>query len=418
MPKQVGSTELVSMRSEDATHWHNPDGSRTAEFAYDQNYQDAFGDYQPVNLNFVQVSTTEWVAERSRYGVRAYREAGVNWLEITHRASGKGIRYQIPLSATVQTNYVEFTGFGLTWRYYLTKRGIKLESSPVASSLGPKSYSFQVQLVGGATLAQVANAVGGLDGENFLMPRAQAHCADGVVRTLDPWSRSGGTVTFTMDDSAFPPEAYPYTVDPSTTVSIGAGTDDIHSSVEGPGWPPSATQFYDTTNSYLFIGKVFSGGSYFTNNTFLRFDTSPLPDNAAILSAVLRAYVTITNDDDNQSLCGDFFDWSGSNVAADHSFADLSGAITPVDITALTNNALNDFTLLDPDTNISKTGDTKLRFGVTGGEPANWNRVLFATLEHATNPAAQLIVDYTVPTEAMRTRRLPTGTLGMLGSCC
>jgi hypothetical protein len=151
------------------------------------------------------------VSERSRHRVRAYREAGVNWLEITHRASGRGIRYQIPLSASVADDYVEFTGFGLTWRYYLTKRGVKLESSPVASSLGPKSYDFTVQLVGGATLAQVANATGGLDGENFLIPRAQAHCADGVLRDLSAWSRTGTTATFSMDDTTFPPEAYLYT---------------------------------------------------------------------------------------------------------------------------------------------------------------------------------------------------------------
>jgi hypothetical protein len=82
-------------------------------------YPDASGNYQPIDLNFRQLSATEWVAERSRHRVRAYREAGVNWLEITHRASGKGIRYQVPLSATVQNDYVEFSGFGLTWHYYL-----------------------------------------------------------------------------------------------------------------------------------------------------------------------------------------------------------------------------------------------------------------------------------------------------------
>jgi hypothetical protein len=78
-----------------------------AEFGADMHYPDANGDYQPVDLTFRQVSTTEWVAERSRFRVRAYREAGVNWLEVTHRSSGKGIRYQVPLSATVQVNFRE-----------------------------------------------------------------------------------------------------------------------------------------------------------------------------------------------------------------------------------------------------------------------------------------------------------------------
>jgi hypothetical protein len=130
--------------------------------------------------------------ERARHRVRAYRESGINWLEITHRPSGKGIRYRVPLSASVQNNYVEFAGFGLTWRYYVTRRGLKLESSEVASSLGPKSYDFQVQLVGGATLAEVANALGGLDGDNFIIPRAVALCADRVQRPLSPWSLLGG----------------------------------------------------------------------------------------------------------------------------------------------------------------------------------------------------------------------------------
>jgi hypothetical protein len=107
MPRHPNATELLSGRTHDAKVWRNPDGSRTAEISADLHYPDQNGAFRVVDLTFRQVSTTEWVAERSRFRVRAYREAGVNWLEVTHRSSGKGIRYQVPLSATVQVNFRE-----------------------------------------------------------------------------------------------------------------------------------------------------------------------------------------------------------------------------------------------------------------------------------------------------------------------
>jgi hypothetical protein len=65
MPTQPGATEVVNRRGEDVRHWRNLDGTRTALVAYDLCYPNQGGNYQPVDLNFVQVSTTEWVADRT-----------------------------------------------------------------------------------------------------------------------------------------------------------------------------------------------------------------------------------------------------------------------------------------------------------------------------------------------------------------
>jgi hypothetical protein len=410
VPRQAGATEITKRRREDVSHWRNPDGTRTAEFRANQHYPDGTGAYQTIDLNFRQVSATEWVAERSRHRVRAYRESGVNWLEITHRASGKGIRYQVPLSATVQDDHVQFTGFGLTWRYYLTKTGVKLESSQVASSLGPKSYDFTVQLVGGATLAETANAAGGLDGDSFLIPRAKAHCADGATRDLSAWSRVGSTATFSMDDTEFPPEAYPYTVDPPTTFNITASGNDGMVYKTGAGYPPPGSVLRLFTNNVETPEKSDLGaGNYQIVNGVYKWDTSSLSDAATVTGATFRVQTTTTGLANSRSFRGEWYVFDGTD--ADYVEDAGTDAIADTLISTIGTNQQVDFTLSNAATGVAKNSNTGLRVGISGTTtPTGQNYVTIAGFDHATLTEPQLLVDYTEPpTEALR----PTAVSGL-----
>jgi hypothetical protein len=66
---------------------------------------------------------------------------------------------------------------------------------------------------------------------------------------------------------------------------------------------------------------------------------------------------------------------------------------------------------LNPDANINKTGYTCLRMGIIGGSPVSLNNYinLFA-YNHASEPAPQLVITYTLAGGSSKVK-----SLGMMG---
>jgi hypothetical protein len=193
-------------------------------------------------------------------------------------------------------------------------------------------------------------------------------------------------------------------------IAIAAGADDLYSTRNGATWPPTGMEGYWAPGDEVLVRKINATTIFVTDVGYLRFDTgSVLPDTCVITGATLRAYMRVNNNDDARSLCADFYDWQGNDLVADHAFGDLSGGITPVPLSAITPNALNDFPLLNPDANVSKTGPTKLRLSITGGQPANWNGTTLAAFE-STDQEPRLIVDY-----VFKSSVLPDGVAAQSG---
>jgi hypothetical protein len=124
----------------------------------------------------------------------------------------------------------------------------------------------------------------------------------------------------------------------------------------------------DQVNSTQFN---FYGDFFYISRSFLLFDTSALPDNATINSATFAVYVTATTNSDND---GDdtlnlVTTTPASNTALSTADYDQVGSVnqaTPLDITSLSTNAYNTFTLNGTGLgNISKTSITK--FGLREG---------------------------------------------------
>ena len=70
-----------------------------------------------------------------------------------------------------------------------------------------------------------------------------------------------------------------------------------------------------------------------------------------------------------------------------------TNALAGTDITSLSKNSTVELTLANPG-NISLTGYTGLRLGISGSQPGGDNHVQFATLEHSLQPEPQLVVTY------------------------
>ena len=168
---------------------------------------------------------------------------------------------------------------------------------------------------------------------------------------------------------------------PTDTFPIAAATDDGCGLWTSGSWPPSFSA--DESDTELICSKALVG-NYVEEISFMRWDTSTLPDDSTIDSANLQLYATSRNDtSDNYSLVGDYYDFGGEPVVAGDFIETASPTIfTAKDIGTFTLSAVNTIALTDL-TGISKTGTTGIRLTLSSGTPAAENYIIFAAFEHA-----------------------------------
>jgi hypothetical protein len=185
---------------------------------------------------------------------------------------------------------------------------------------------------------------------------------------------------------------------PDVTVAVAVGGDDGRAWGIDASYPPAFDVGESAAVDVDVIRRKVSGGDYWVYNGFLRFNTgASLPDDATVTAAVLRFYAYNKSDEGNRSLVGEYHAWDGGDPTSGEFSTTAPGSpILSVDVTALSNNALNDVSLTDL-SGISKTGYTAIRLMMDGGQPADNEqaRITIAALEHATQPAAELIITYT-----------------------
>lgn len=186
--------------------------------------------------------------------------------------------------------------------------------------------------------------------------------------------------------------AVPITV--TFTITTDAG--DSSGYYSHTAYPPQTSGGYTVFTPSVWIARSLIGATYYTSNGYFRFDTSSIPDTATITAATLRVYqesITVNNDD-SRSITGDWYDFGGTDTSAD--WADTgTAAFAAIGISTLNGVGDKDISLLNPDANVNKSGFTGIRTHITGGQPTGNNDVYLAANEHASNPAARLLVTYT-----------------------
>src|SRR5581483_984569 len=165
------------------------------------------------------------------------------------------------------------------------------------------------------------------------------------------------------------------------------------------GYPPTGTPGFYTAGTVVTAGKRNVFSSYQILDALLRFDTSSLPDNAVISSASLSFNIPAKANADSRNLIGSWYDaanWpiDGNDWAADVGTTALPGS--PLANLPLAGTGTATLSLQNP-AQISTTGSTCLRLGLSGGAPTGDNFVQIASNENTTYTAPRLTITYTLP---------------------
>ncbi len=156
-------------------------------------------------------------------------------------------------------------------------------------------------------------------------------------------------------------------------------------------WPPTVGS--GTGGSYL-GARGFNGSVYYLYNRVFRFDTSSLTTAANISSAKLRVYVPSKSvADSGIGVAGEWYDPGATAGTEDWSGTLLQTAFATVANASITTGAYNEFTLLTPNTSISKTGFTGIRTHTDGSGAPTGNNLI--DLDNSTN-LPELVITYTM----------------------
>src|SRR5207247_1563595 len=143
--------------------------------------------------------------------------------------------------------------------------------------------------------------------------------------------------------------------------------------VAGPvsaGYPPTGAGAPYTTGTGFTAGKRLVPGSFEIFTGLLRFDTSGLPDGAAVTGAELTIGVNATANADGRSLVGEWYDGAAWPIdAADATVLPSGSALAGVPVGSVAVGAVSSFALQNV-SSVSTTAYTALRFGLSGGQPA------------------------------------------------
>lgn len=385
--------ELPALRSRDVKVFDLGGRRRQAIFAPFSHYQDDAGEWQDVDLNF-RFDGLDRLIDKHLINFRA----DASGLAIWHKPTGRGIKFEFPrrpdrvVNRTAEWDLAD----GTTWRLTARKTGLKTEATIVAKR-GPKTYTFAGQMLGGLAPPN-ADGNGNLvqPAGHFVIQRPEVYGANGVTYQTSGWSRQGGNISFSFDDTSLPNEALPYVIDPTTTFNVAAGGDDGYvyrasSSV----YPPDTSTTVDTSDTIVGVEKNLSGGQFAILISLLRWDTASIPDDATIDAATLRLRKTASSpvSVDSRSLVAEWYE-PGTIDTEDYTATVVSDAHSGTALTSITADADNDFALTNL-SSVNKTGYTGLRLHISGGQPTGNNTAYFASFDHSTLTEPRLIVEYT-----------------------
>lgn len=182
---------------------------------------------------------------------------------------------------------------------------------------------------------------------------------------------------------------------PEMIFSIAANSDDGYVRGSSSTYPPTSGAA-TTTSTEIRVERSYTG-TYDISVALLRFNTAALPDDVTVTGATLRIH-QISVGTHGADLFGNSIEWyNPANWPIDG--ADFTNTYASTAwigfLSNLNNGTVIDIPLSNVTANVNKTGYTALRIHETGDKtPVGLNVLIFAALEHATNPEPKLIVTY------------------------
>lgn len=185
---------------------------------------------------------------------------------------------------------------------------------------------------------------------------------------------------------------------PTVTVPIPASINDQVLSKFNPTYDAGAIS-RDTIDSFIQARKAHtSGGSYSIWCALLLFPTGDyLPDNAVVSSASLTYYQVAYSNDNNRWLVGDYFTYTATN--SDYSVEPSGTAVVNTIASLAGIDVWRTVNLLNV-SNISATGATSIRLGISGGAPplGDFNFIDFRSYDYGDlSFVPYLTITYSLP---------------------
>lgn len=268
----IFGTEDVSKRTSNARHFHNADGSWTALIGSGINQLDNSGHLAPVLPELWRTANGGWQWLAGPMSVNVSKTAKGH--DVQHLYAGAdGTQHAFTLSFPALT-YMQRAGFTFTagkllWNLTLRRSGTDFQAS-VSAPLGFQNYALDYTLQGTTITVNALGDVVAADGTS--LSRARMIRSDHITTVCSAWSADKKTLSFTCDDSSFPPEAYPYTIDPTVQINTVSNL----KSCDTVGY----NQPVCTPNSFL---SCFEDDSTMQRCTASwTMDTSSIPSNATI----------------------------------------------------------------------------------------------------------------------------------------
>ena len=181
----------------------------------------------------------------------------------------------------MSTRLAQISGDGVTWVYGVGPKRLKL-SGLVTQPLGLRTHEFPYQPLGNASDFQIVEGQAVADGIRVAAPIIIG--ANGGTYPTTGWQKltQPARLAFTFDDSILPPEAYPYVIDPTTTLQPGsAGFDSVILS-------GSPTSNFGTLDFFR-LGDNDAASST-ADRSVIEFDVSSIPSGDTVDSTTLSLF--------------------------------------------------------------------------------------------------------------------------------
>lgn len=208
---------------------------------------------------------------------------------------------------------------------------------------------------------------------------------------------------------------------PGTVSTFYSGTSDGYiyssSSIYSTAASGSGTTAY-TALTYDYVGQLLTGGYYYCDESFVAFDTSPIPDSDTITSSILSLYNYTDSSDTDFTVEARLYDWGASLTTADwisnaslSSYTLLASKATSGWTTGYNEFSENGSAFVN---NTSKTGTTYIVLNSDrhrgGTAPSGNEYVGFSTAdETGTTQDPKLVVTHSAATKAFRRSLLGVG---------
>ena len=386
--------ELVEQRTEHVKVFKTPSGTHYAVIGRRLHFRAEPGGpwLDPDELVVQQSAPGTWTVTTADISIQANYSA----MTLTHLPTNTS--WQWVFQGIGQGDAIVYDG--IPWQYEPSPWGVK-SHAVVSERRGPRTYDW-IYLSNAQGIH--VNEAGDIVAEPFLIRRPVVIGANGEQYETSGWDLSiPFHARFSFDDSVLPDEAFPYVIDPSTEVSVGASADDGYVSYEWHSTGGSASLTTNTNGATLGVRRQETTVPGVTLTTrycdvaLVRWNTAGVvPSGAAILGARLVPYVISRTSTSSASLVVEWYSASNWPIdSADHTLNVPSNPAASLTFSSLPDAGTVEIPLANAAANINRNGYTAVRLHCDTSWSSTNRQATFAAFEHSSYPGIRLLIEYT-----------------------